>query len=149
MLVTKKRTCYPSSGVVLWIQCYGLEAVMHQSTPGAPQALRTHVLKSKILGLPVDHFWFKSKSEDSLLKALDHLNLKSLTLLQEQVNAIRNVVENQKWPEVLKSKTVSSEPPGPRTQGPRRLWEREWVRSAPQPRSQLLSPTRRETSLSR
>ena len=39
------------------------------------------------------HFWFKSKLEDSLLKASNHLNLQSLTLLQEQVNAIRKVVE--------------------------------------------------------
>ena len=38
----------------------------------------------------------KSNLEDSLLKALNHLNLRSLTLWQEQVNAIRKVVENQK-----------------------------------------------------
>ena len=42
------------------------------------------------------HFRFRCKSEDSLLKSLNHLNLQSLTLLQEQVNAIRNIVENQK-----------------------------------------------------
>ena len=42
------------------------------------------------------HFRFKSKLEDSLLKALNPLHLQSLTILQEQVNAIRNVVENQK-----------------------------------------------------
>ena len=42
------------------------------------------------------NFRFKSKLEDSLLKALNHLNLQSLTLLQEQMKAIRNVVENQK-----------------------------------------------------
>ena len=47
------------------------------------------------------HFWFKSKLEDSLLKALNHLNLQLLTLLQEQVNAVRNIVESQNWPEVL------------------------------------------------
>ena len=35
------------------------------------------------------HCRFKSKLEDSLSKALNHLNLQSLTLLQEQVNAIR------------------------------------------------------------
>ena len=51
------------------------------------------------------HFRFRCKLEDSLLKSLNHLNLQSLTLLQEQVNAIRNIVENQKWPEVLKSRT--------------------------------------------
>ena len=51
------------------------------------------------------YFWFKSKLKNSLLKALNHLNLQSLTLRHEQVNAIRNVVENQKWPEVLKSRT--------------------------------------------
>ena len=37
---------------------------------------------------------------------------------------------NQKWPEVLKSRTsnpVSPEPPGPRAQAPRRLWGREWA----------------------
>ena len=65
------------------------------------------------------HFWFRRKLEDSLLKALNHLNLQSLTLRQEQVNAFRNVVENQKWPEVLKSRTsnpVSPEPSGPRSQ---------------------------------
>ena len=42
-----------------------------------------------------------------------------MTLRQDQVNAIRNVVENQKWLEVLKSRTsnpVSPEPPGPRAQ---------------------------------
>ena len=42
------------------------------------------------------HFRFRCKLEDSLLKSLNHLNLQSLTLLQEQVNAIRNIVENQK-----------------------------------------------------
>ena len=35
------------------------------------------------------HCRFKTKLEDSLSKALNHLNLQSLTLLQEQVNAIR------------------------------------------------------------
>ena len=40
-------------------------------------------------------FRFKSNLEDPLLKALNHLNLQSLTLRQEQVNAIRNVA-NQK-----------------------------------------------------
>lgn len=34
--------------------------------------------------------------EDSLLKALNHLNLQPLTLREEQVHAIRNIVENQK-----------------------------------------------------
>ena len=43
-----------------------------------------------------DHFQFKSKLEDSPSKALNYLNLQSLTLRQEQVNASRNVVENQK-----------------------------------------------------
>ena len=38
----------------------------------------------------------QSKLEDSLLKALNHLNLQSLTLGEEQVNAIRNIVESQK-----------------------------------------------------
>ena len=38
-------------------------------------------------------FRFKSNLEDPLLKALNHLNLQSLTLRQEQVNAIRNVVD--------------------------------------------------------
>ena len=38
----------------------------------------------------------QSKLEDSLSKALNHLNLQSLTLREEQVNAIRNIVENQK-----------------------------------------------------
>ena len=47
------------------------------------------------------HFRFKmavsqSKLEDSLFKALNHLNLQSLTLQEEQVNAIRNIVGNQK-----------------------------------------------------
>ena len=74
------------------------------------------------------HFRFKRKLKDSLLTALKHLNLQSLTLLQEEVNANRNVVENQKWPEVLKSRTsnhVSPEPPGPLSQAPRKLWGRE------------------------
>ena len=73
------------------------------------------------------HFQFKSKLEDSPSKALNYLNLQSLTLRQEQVNAIRNVVENQKWPKVLKSRTgntVSSEPPGPSAQTSRMLWGR-------------------------
>ena len=42
-----------------------------------------------------------------------------MTLRQDQGNAIRNVVENKKWLEVLKSGTsnpVSPEPPGPRAQ---------------------------------
>ena len=34
------------------------------------------------------HFRFKSKLEDSLLKALNHLNLQSLTLLQEQIKLL-------------------------------------------------------------
>ena len=38
----------------------------------------------------------QSKLEDSLFKALNHLNLQSLTLQEEQVNAIRNIEENQK-----------------------------------------------------
>ena len=38
-------------------------------------------------------FRFKSNLEDPLLKALNHLNLQSLTIRQEQVNAIRNVVD--------------------------------------------------------
>ena len=66
------------------------------------------------------HFQFKSKLEDSPSKALNYLNLQSFTLRQEQVNAIRNVVENQKWPKV-KSRTwntVSLEPPGPRANAP-------------------------------
>ena len=74
------------------------------------------------------HFQFKRKLENSPSKALNYLNLQSLTLRQEQVNAIRNVVENQKWPEVLKSRTsnpVFSEPPGPRANAPRRLGGRE------------------------
>ena len=36
------------------------------------------------------------KLEKSLLKAMKHLNLQSLTLGQEQVAAIRNFVKNQK-----------------------------------------------------
>ena len=48
------------------------------------------------------HFRFKSNLEGCLFKALNQPNLKSLTLRQEQVNAIRNVVENQKSAEVLK-----------------------------------------------
>ena len=69
------------------------------------------------------HFRFKWKLEDFLLKALNHLNLQSMTLGQEQVTAIRNVVKNQKWPEVLKSWTsnpVSPKPPGTRTLGTRK-----------------------------
>ena len=88
----------------------------------------------KIIGFRTSgHFRFKSKLEDSLLKALNHLNLQSLTLLQEQVNAIRNVVENQKWPEVLKSRTSKScpqsllvlvlRPPGGSGDGNEREWE--------------------------
>ena len=79
------------------------------------------------------YFWFKSKLEDSILKALNRLNLQSLTRLQEQVNAIRTVVENQKWPEVLKSRTsnpVSPEPPGPCAQAPRGLWGRKGLHVA-------------------
>ena len=38
----------------------------------------------------------QSKLEHSLLKTFNHLNLQSLTLREEQVNAIRNIVENQK-----------------------------------------------------
>ena len=38
-------------------------------------------------------FRFKSNLEDPLLKALNHLNLQSLTIRQEQVNATRNVVD--------------------------------------------------------
>ena len=48
------------------------------------------------------HFWFKSNLEGCLFKALNQLNFQSLTLRQEQVNTIRNVVENQKSAEVLK-----------------------------------------------
>ena len=76
------------------------------------------------------HFRFKSNLEDCLLKALNLLNLQLLTLRQQQVNAIRNVVENKKWPEVLKSRTsnrVSPDRPGPRAQAPRKLWGREWL----------------------
>ena len=76
------------------------------------------------------HFRFKWKLEDFLLKALNRLNLQLMTLGQEQVTAIRNVVKNQKWPEVLKSWTsnsVSPKPPGPRTQASRRFWGRERV----------------------
>ena len=67
------------------------------------------------------HFQFKSKLEDSPSEALNYLNLQSLTLRQEQVNAIRNVVENQRWPEVLKSRTsntASLESAGPRANPP-------------------------------
>ena len=59
---------------------------------------------------------------------MNHLNSQSLTLRSEQVNAVRNVVENRKWPEVLKSRTsnpVSPEPPRPRAQAHWRLWGRE------------------------
>ena len=76
------------------------------------------------------HFRSKWKLEDFLLKALNHLNLQSMTLGQEQVTAIRNVVKNQKWPEVLKSWTsnpVSPKPPGTLTQASRRFWGRERV----------------------
>ena len=41
-------------------------------------------------------FRIKSKLKDSLLKALNNLNLQSLTHGQEQVPATRNVVKNQK-----------------------------------------------------
>ena len=41
------------------------------------------------------HFGYKSKLEDSLSKALNHLNLQALTLRQEQVNAMRNVVRRK------------------------------------------------------
>ena len=54
------------------------------------------------------------------------------TLRQEQVNAIRNVTENEKWPEVIQSKTsnpVSQGPLGPCTQSSRRLWRRDWLGS--------------------
>ena len=64
-----------------------------------------HRISSPRLIRTSGHFRFKSKLEDSQLKALNHQNLQSLTLLQEQVNAVRNIVENQKWPEVLKSRT--------------------------------------------
>ena len=40
-----------------------------------------------------------------------------------------NLLLNRKWTEVLKYRTsnpVSPEPPGPRSQAPRRLWGREW-----------------------
>ena len=50
-------------------------------------------------------FRFKSNLEDPLLKALNHLNLQSLTLRQEQVNAIRNVVDKSEM-------TGSSKSPG-------------------------------------
>ena len=75
-------------------------------------------------------FPLQSNLEDCLLKASNLLHLQLLTLRQGQVNAIRNVVENQKSPEVLKSRTsnrVSPDPPGPRAQGSRRLWGREWL----------------------
>ena len=39
------------------------------------------------------HFRIKSKLEDSLLKALNNLNLQSLTPGQKQVPATRNVVK--------------------------------------------------------
>ena len=51
------------------------------------------------------HFRIKKKLEDSLLKYLNHLNSQSLTLGQEQATAIRNVVKNEKRPEVVKSRT--------------------------------------------
>ena len=75
-------------------------------------------------------FPLQSNLEDCLLKASNLLHLQLLTLRQGQVNAIRNVVENQKSPEVLKSRTsnrVSPDPPGPRAQASRRLWGREWL----------------------
>ena len=64
-------------------------------------------------------FRFKSNLEDPLLKTLNHLNLQSLTIRQEQVNAIRNVVDKSEMtgsrllPEVLKVQdSKSSVPPG-------------------------------------
>ena len=48
-------------------------------------------------------FWFKSNLEDPLLKALNHQNLQSSTLRQEQVNAIRNVVDKSEMTGSLKS----------------------------------------------
>ena len=51
--------------------------------------------------------------EDCLLKASNLLNLQLLTLRQGQVNAIKNVVENQKSPEVLKSRTSNRVSPDP------------------------------------
>ena len=48
-------------------------------------------------------FRFKSNLEDPLLKALNHLNLQSLTIRQEQVNAIRNVVDKSEMTGSLKS----------------------------------------------
>ena len=75
-------------------------------------------------------FRFKSNLEDPLLKALNHLNLQSLTIRKEQVNAIRNVVDKSemtgspKSPDSKSSVPPSSpqaELPGPRAQAPRRL----------------------------
>ena len=94
--------------------------------PGGPEDTGFVVLDFRTSG----HFRFKSNLEDCLLKALNLLNLQLLTLRQQQVNAIRNVVENKKWPEVLKSRTsnrVSPDRPGPRAQAPRKLWGREWL----------------------
>ena len=76
-------------------------------TPTGPQSLlgalareqggsRDRGFESPIAFRTSGHFRIKGKWEDSLLKALNHLNLQSLTLGQEQVPAIRNVVKNQK-----------------------------------------------------
>ena len=105
------------------------------SSPEPPGGLRTRTRTIWGHRIWSPRFWkFRSfpiqkKVGGFSFKSFDHLNLQSLKLLQEQVNAIRNVVENQKWPEVLNTRTsnlVSPEPPGPRTQAPRRLWGRDW-----------------------
>ena len=68
-----------------------------------------------------------------------------------------NLLLNRKWTEVLKSRTsnpVSPEPPGPRSQAPRRLWGREWG-STPIGSSRVfsmeppVSPTEKSSFISR
>ena len=121
MITTTHRISLPRSLLGAWAR-----------GPGGSGDTGFEVLDLRTSG----HFRFKSKLEDSLLKALNHPNLQSLTLLQEQVNAIRNVVEKQKWLDVLETRTsnpvspefpLSPEPPGPCAQTPRRLWGREWT----------------------
>ena len=64
----------------------------HEDYDGGSGDTGFEVLDFRVSG----HFEYKSKLEDSFLKALNHLNIQALTLRQEQTNAIRNDVENKK-----------------------------------------------------
>ena len=98
---TRTKHCRPESHLGVWAR----------GTVGSGD-IRFEVLDFRTSG----HFRFKSKLED-----FESPKLTVIEIWLEQVNAIRNVVDNQKWREVLKSRTsnpVSPEPPCPYAQAP-------------------------------